>query len=136
MYFVFQNALAISVLLGLTWIFGFLAIDDATFTFQLLFCLFNAFQGVVVFLMFCLRQEDVRKTLIPYFTWAKCPKWSLPEWKAVPTKVTTTTVPSNGTTHARGSLPTSNGHAQDTTLDMASSSDMSMSEVRTPLKTS
>ncbi|XP_072042166.1 adhesion G-protein coupled receptor G6-like [Amphiura filiformis] len=125
-----QNALAISVLLGLTWVFGFFAIDDATFAFQLLFCLFNAFQGVVVFLLFCLRQEDVRKTLMPYFKWVRCPQWSIPKWKAVPWKVTTTTTSSNGIVPP--SSPTSKD--QDTTLDMASSTDMSLSEVRTPLR--
>ena len=39
-----QNAVGISALMGLTWCFGFLAIEGATFTFQLLFCLFNSLQ--------------------------------------------------------------------------------------------
>ncbi|XP_072025148.1 adhesion G-protein coupled receptor G7-like [Amphiura filiformis] len=68
-----QNAIAISILLGLTWVFGFLAIDEATFTFQLLFCLCNSFQGLIIFLLFCLRADDVRKTLKPYFRWMKMP---------------------------------------------------------------
>ena len=50
-----------SVLLGLTWTFGFLAIDDATFIFQLLFCACNSIQGFLVFTLFCLRSQDVRK---------------------------------------------------------------------------
>lgn len=61
-----QNAVIISVLLGLTWVFGFLAIADATFAFQLLFCICNSLQGVLILLLFCLRDEDVRKTLRPY----------------------------------------------------------------------
>ena len=39
-----QNAVGISALMGLTWCFGFLAIEGATFAFQLLFCLFNSLQ--------------------------------------------------------------------------------------------
>ena len=39
-----QNAVGISVLLGLTWCFGFLAISKAAFAFQLIFCLANSFQ--------------------------------------------------------------------------------------------
>ena len=39
-----QNAAGISALLGLTWCFGFLAIDRATFAFQLIFCLTNSLQ--------------------------------------------------------------------------------------------
>ncbi len=39
-----QNAVGISALMGLTWCFGFLAIEGAAFTFQLLFCLTNSLQ--------------------------------------------------------------------------------------------
>ena len=61
-----QNAFAMSILMGLTWVFGFFAIEDAKFAFTLIFCLCNSFQGLVLFLLFCARQEDVRKTLRPY----------------------------------------------------------------------
>ncbi|XP_033629974.1 adhesion G-protein coupled receptor G2-like [Asterias rubens] len=61
-----QNAVGISALMGLTWCFGFLAIEGATFAFQLLFCLFNSLQGVVVFVMFCARREEVRAAVAPY----------------------------------------------------------------------
>ncbi|XP_038077322.1 adhesion G-protein coupled receptor G6-like [Patiria miniata] len=61
-----QNAVAISTLMGLTWCFGFLAIEEATFTFQLIFCLANSLQGVVVFIMFCARREEVRDAFAPY----------------------------------------------------------------------
>ena len=53
--------------MGLTWVFGFFAVGDAGFAFSLIFCLCNSFQGFVVFLLFCLRQEDVRRTIRPYF---------------------------------------------------------------------
>ncbi|XP_071959938.1 adhesion G-protein coupled receptor G6-like [Antedon mediterranea] len=58
-----QNAIAVSVLLGLTWVFGFFAIDpDSTSrdVFQLLFCVFNSLQGLFIFLLFCVRQKDIR----------------------------------------------------------------------------
>ncbi|XP_022097501.1 uncharacterized protein LOC110982977 isoform X2 [Acanthaster planci] len=61
-----QNAVGISVLMGLTWVFGFLAIDKATFAFQLIFCLTNSLQGVVVCIMFCIRREEVRTAIAPY----------------------------------------------------------------------
>ncbi|XP_072030643.1 adhesion G-protein coupled receptor G6-like [Amphiura filiformis] len=59
-----RNAFSISVLLGLTWIFGFLAINKAKRAFQLMFCLSNSFQGVLVFILFCLLQDDVRNVLV------------------------------------------------------------------------
>ncbi|XP_038052395.1 adhesion G-protein coupled receptor G6-like [Patiria miniata] len=61
-----QNAVAISALMGVTWCFGFLAIEGATFAFQLIFCLANSLQGVVVFIMFCVRREEVRSAIAPY----------------------------------------------------------------------
>ncbi|XP_030830267.1 adhesion G-protein coupled receptor G6 [Strongylocentrotus purpuratus] len=61
------NAFSISVLLGLTWVFGFLAIEDATFAFQLIFCVANSLQGLMVFILFCARQEDVRKSMKPHY---------------------------------------------------------------------
>ena len=53
-------AIMLSVLLGCTWIFGLLAIEDLAFTFQLLFSLFNSLQGFFIFLFFCLRNKEVR----------------------------------------------------------------------------
>ncbi|XP_071482413.1 uncharacterized protein [Diadema antillarum] len=55
-----QNAVCMSVLLGLTWSFGFLAVGAATFAFRLLFCLFNGFQGLIIFALFCIRSKEVR----------------------------------------------------------------------------
>ncbi|XP_072030117.1 adhesion G-protein coupled receptor G4-like [Amphiura filiformis] len=57
------NAFAVSILLGITWVFGFLAIEEARFAFQLLFCICNSFQGVLIFILFCYAQRDVRKII-------------------------------------------------------------------------
>ena len=56
-----QNAISITTLLGLTWVFGVLSLIDeqARFGFQVLFCGFNSLQGFVVFIMFCVRQKKV-----------------------------------------------------------------------------
>ena len=57
------NAFSVSLILGITWIFGFLAVDEARFAFQLIFCICNSFQGVLIFVLFCVAQRDVRKLL-------------------------------------------------------------------------
>ncbi|XP_071960614.1 adhesion G-protein coupled receptor G6-like isoform X2 [Antedon mediterranea] len=60
-----QNAIAIMMLLGLTWIFGFFAIDSSEAVrdlFQLLFCVCNSLQGFFIFLLFCVRRKDVRNS--------------------------------------------------------------------------
>ena len=60
-----QNTFAISVLLGLTWVFGLLSlIETANFVFQVLFCIFNSLQGLMIFILFCLRQQEIRKAWV------------------------------------------------------------------------
>ena len=63
-----QNAVIISVLLGLTWVFGLLSlIETANFVFQILFCIFNSLQGLMIFILFCLRQQEIRKAWKAFF---------------------------------------------------------------------
>ena len=44
---------------GLTWIFGFLAIDGARVIFHYVFAILNAFQGFFIFLLFTAREKQV-----------------------------------------------------------------------------
>ncbi|XP_071943009.1 uncharacterized protein [Antedon mediterranea] len=55
-----QNAVCISVIMGLTWVIGFFAIDSVSEVIQILFCILNCLQGVSIFIMYCLRSKDVR----------------------------------------------------------------------------
>ena len=55
-------AFACSVLLGTTWIFGVLAIGDLRDMFQWLFCIFNSLQGFFIFIFYCLRNAEARKS--------------------------------------------------------------------------
>ena len=48
-----RQGAAVLVLLGLTWLFGVLAINDAKIVFQYLFCIFNSLQGLLVFVFYC-----------------------------------------------------------------------------------
>lgn len=62
-----RQALAIMVLLGLTWLFGIFAIDGAKLVFQWLFCIFNALQGFFIFLFYCVLNTGTRKRLAKQF---------------------------------------------------------------------
>ena len=66
-----QNALAIASLFGLTWVFGLFSLihEDAAFTFQILFCIFNSLQGLFVFVMFCLNKAEIRAI---WRVWFRC----------------------------------------------------------------
>ncbi|XP_028395099.1 adhesion G protein-coupled receptor L4-like [Dendronephthya gigantea] len=56
-----RRAISILVVLGLTWVFGVLAIKEARLGVQYLFCIFNAFQGLLVFFFHCILSKDIRK---------------------------------------------------------------------------
>ncbi|XP_071839225.1 uncharacterized protein [Apostichopus japonicus] len=51
-------------LLGLTWLFGLLtAIDSTVVVFEYLFVIFNSLQGVFIFVLYCVLNDEVRKSL-------------------------------------------------------------------------
>ncbi|XP_038077173.1 uncharacterized protein LOC119745021 [Patiria miniata] len=57
-----QNMASVSVLLGLTWVFGLLSIFKASSSaFQWIFAVVNFLQGLLIFLLFVVRQEKVRE---------------------------------------------------------------------------
>uniref|UniRef100_A0A7M5V0Y8 Uncharacterized protein n=3 Tax=Clytia hemisphaerica TaxID=252671 RepID=A0A7M5V0Y8_9CNID len=53
--------LACATLLGLTWLFALLAVGDLSYTFQLLFTIFNSLQGFFIFVFYTLLNTDVQK---------------------------------------------------------------------------
>lgn len=55
-----RTAIAILLLLGLTWVFGALAVSRAQVVFDYLFCIFNSLQGFLIFYFHCLRHQEVR----------------------------------------------------------------------------
>ncbi|XP_071943652.1 adhesion G-protein coupled receptor G7-like [Antedon mediterranea] len=55
-----QNAISITLVMGLTWLFGFFAIGEASRINNLLFCIFNTLQGFLIFVMYCVRNKEVR----------------------------------------------------------------------------
>ena len=46
--------------LGLTWVFGVLAVKSVKEIFQYLFCILNSLQGFLIFLFYCALSPDVR----------------------------------------------------------------------------
>ena len=48
-------------LFGLTWVFAAFTIEDGSVTFQILFVIFNAFQGFFIFVFFCVFSRDARE---------------------------------------------------------------------------
>nr|KAF6503718.1 adhesion G protein-coupled receptor L2 [Rousettus aegyptiacus] len=66
------GAFALLCLLGLTWSFGLLFINDETIVMAYLFTIFNAFQGVFIFIFHCALQKKVRKEYGKCFRHSYC----------------------------------------------------------------
>ena len=60
-------AFACATLLGITWVLGLLAIGEITYTFQLLFTIFNSLQGFFIFVFYTLMNKDVSKEWKKFF---------------------------------------------------------------------
>ncbi|XP_072014184.1 adhesion G-protein coupled receptor D1-like [Amphiura filiformis] len=56
-----KGTLTLTPLLGITWIFGFMAVGGATLVFQYIFIVLNSLQGVLFFLFFCFLNKEVRE---------------------------------------------------------------------------
>lgn len=55
-----RGALTVMFLLGITWVFGPLAIGKATVVFSYLFCICNSLQGCLIFIFRCLFNPEAR----------------------------------------------------------------------------
>ncbi|XP_038060133.1 adhesion G-protein coupled receptor D1-like, partial [Patiria miniata] len=58
-----KGSLFLLPILGLTWVFGVLSMDPNTLVFQYLFVIFNALQGVFIFLIYCAFNSEVRSAI-------------------------------------------------------------------------
>ncbi|XP_061489463.1 adhesion G protein-coupled receptor L2 isoform X4 [Rhineura floridana] len=66
------GAFALLCLLGLTWSFGLLYVNDETIVMAYLFTVFNAFQGMFIFIFHCALQKKVRKEYGKCFRHSYC----------------------------------------------------------------
>lgn len=62
------RAFLCSVILGLAWTFGVFAIGDVRDIFQWLFCVFNSFQGLFIFLLFVVKNKEIQKHFLKKFS--------------------------------------------------------------------
>ncbi|CAG0896252.1 unnamed protein product [Darwinula stevensoni] len=56
-----RGAFALVVLLGLTWTFGFLYVNEESLVMAYVFTVFNSLQGLFIFLFTCLQNDKVKK---------------------------------------------------------------------------
>ena len=78
----FQNAVCILTLMGLTWSLGYLSIiQPASAVVQGIFTVLNSLQGLFIFMLYCVRQPQVR------LTWRSQFKCCLPKYFTTPSAV-------------------------------------------------
>lgn len=59
-----KSAVVLFPLLGITWLFGILALDSKTIVFQYLFAVCNSLQGFFIFIFHCLLNSEVRDSTV------------------------------------------------------------------------
>uniref|UniRef100_A0A8C5HVD4 Adhesion G protein-coupled receptor L3 n=1 Tax=Gouania willdenowi TaxID=441366 RepID=A0A8C5HVD4_GOUWI len=85
------GAIALLCLLGLTWAFGLMYINESTVIMAYLFTIFNSLQGMFIFIFHCILQKKVRKE------YGKCLRTHCCSGKSVETSISS----SNKTTTSR-----------------------------------
>nr|KAG5695742.1 hypothetical protein BaRGS_004487 [Batillaria attramentaria] len=74
-----RRAIGVVVLLGLTWVFGLLSIEDTSqIVFNYLFAVFNSLQGLFIFLFYCVFNKNTRAI------WRRCFRTCFSEDSACP----------------------------------------------------
>ncbi|XP_052239098.1 adhesion G protein-coupled receptor L1-like isoform X3 [Dreissena polymorpha] len=71
-----QGALALEVLLGLTWVFGYFYISEAALPVAYLFTIFNSLQGLFIFVFHCILNKKVRKEYQRFIDYPRRPNSS------------------------------------------------------------
>ncbi|XP_074544134.1 adhesion G protein-coupled receptor L2b.1 isoform X5 [Halichoeres trimaculatus] len=66
------GAFALLCLLGLTWSFGLLFLNESSIVMAYLFTIFNTLQGMFIFIFHCLLQKKVRKEYSKCFRQSQC----------------------------------------------------------------
>ncbi|XP_068218273.1 latrophilin Cirl-like isoform X2 [Palaemon carinicauda] len=108
-----RGAMMLVVLLGLTWTFGLLYLNNATVLMDYIFTVLNSLQGLFIFIFHCVQNEKVKKELRragrrhPWLRACLC---------AAHDRSHTTTKDARTTSHNAASHSHSNSHASHTTL--------------------
>ncbi|XP_053395243.1 adhesion G protein-coupled receptor L4-like isoform X2 [Mercenaria mercenaria] len=76
-----QGALAMEVLLGLTWVFGYFYIIEEAIPMAYLFTIFNSTQGLFVFVFHCILNKKVRSEYARFICYPRRPVSSAPPSK-------------------------------------------------------
>ncbi|XP_045568929.1 adhesion G protein-coupled receptor L3 isoform X5 [Salmo salar] len=88
------GAIALLCLLGLTWAFGLMYINESTVIMAYLFTVFNSLQGMFIFIFHCILQKKVRKE------YGKCLRTHCCSGKSVETSIS-----SSGKNHTTSRTP-------------------------------
>uniref|UniRef100_A0A8C2CJ49 Adhesion G protein-coupled receptor L3.1 n=1 Tax=Cyprinus carpio TaxID=7962 RepID=A0A8C2CJ49_CYPCA len=89
------GAIALLCLLGLTWAFGLMYINESTVIMAYLFTIFNSLQGMFIFIFHCILQKKVRKE------YGRCLRTHCCSGKSVESTVSTSTKTSTARTPGR-----------------------------------
>lgn len=62
-----MGSISLTLILGITWVFGFLYFGQGTMIFAYVFTILNSLQGLFIFITLCVMNKKVRKDLVRQF---------------------------------------------------------------------
>ncbi|PSN51903.1 hypothetical protein C0J52_12799 [Blattella germanica] len=74
-----RGAFTVMTLLGITWVFGALALGEAKLIFQYIFCISNSLQGFIIFLVRCVQYPEARMAWLTFLHTGKLKKHRGPQ---------------------------------------------------------
>jgi hypothetical protein len=87
-------------LLGITWVFGALALGEAKLVFQYIFCISNSLQGFIIFMVRCVQYPEARMAWLTFLHTGKLKKHRGPQGHGLPSS-------SAGNSHSRHTISSS-----------------------------
>jgi len=94
----------VMTLLGVTWVFGPLAVGEARLVFQYIFCIANSLQGFLIFVVRCVHYPEARMAWLTFLHTGKLKKHRGPQGQVLPSS-------SAGNSHSRHTVSSST-HSQ------------------------
>ncbi|PNF34443.1 hypothetical protein B7P43_G11234 [Cryptotermes secundus] len=95
-----RGAFTVMTLLGVTWVFGALALGETRLVFQYIFCISNSLQGFIIFMVRCVQYPEARMAWLTFLHTGKLKKHRGPQGHGLPSS-------SAGNSHSRHTISSS-----------------------------
>ncbi|XP_069694647.1 uncharacterized protein [Periplaneta americana] len=124
-----RGAFTVMTLLGVTWVFGALALGELKLVFQYVFCICNSLQGFIIFLVRCVQYPEARMAWRTFLHTGKLKKHRGPQGHGLPSS-------SAGNSHSRHTISSQTQSSQSQQQGLPQARSHSQCQLPTRLRSS